>query len=214
MGKCLVTSFNTSIDNEELYKIDEMKILLENIRKDGDISVRFTQLNGTYLGKPAALRIIGATFSNGTKRYENPYSGGDSSISNGVSIPNNATAFIVENKYKLTGISCPLESIGNISLFKYLTNLHHIRTYSREWTGNLSSLSKLVNLEFLELPNNKYITGDIKTLADSMVASGRTSGTLQIQANGEIKNNGASINASKKYKITFNGSSNTIEEID
>lgn len=215
MGKCLVTQFNyVSIDNEELIKIDEMKIDLEHIRQNGDVSVRFTQLNGTYLDSPAALRIVGATFSNGSKRYENAYSGADSSISNGVSIPSEATSFIVENKYKLTGISCPLESVGNISVFQYLTNLHRIRIYSREWTGDLSVLKKLVNLEYLELPNNKYITGSIKTLADNMSAYGRTSGVLTIQANGEIKNNGTIVNPLKKYKITFNNGKNSIEETD
>ena len=197
MGKCLVTKLSSSVDNEELLKVDEFKVELSNIHGDGDVSYRFTSLNGTYLDKPAALRIIGATFPDGSKRYENPYSGSDSTISNGISIPNDATAFIVENKYKLTGISMPLESIGDLSLFKYLKNLFNIQIYSREWTGSINELRNLVNLTRLNILNGTHFTGDIQSLATSLFNAGKKEGTLNIKVsiNSNIQFNGKAVDS-------------------
>lgn len=207
MGKCLVTKLSSSVDNEELFKVDEFKVELANIHGDGDVSYRFTSLNGTYLDKPAALRIIGATFPNGSKRYENPYSGGDGAISNGVNIPNEATAFIVENKYKLTGVSMPLESIGDLSMFKYLTKLFTIRIYSREWTGSINELRNLVNLTNLEIANGIHFTGDIQSLATSLFNAGKKEGTLNIKVNtaSNIQFNNQPID-STSYTATFSSS--------
>lgn len=207
MGKCLVTKLSSSVDNEELFKVDEFKVELANIHGDGDISYRFTSLNGTYLDKPAALRIIGATFPNGSKRYENPYSGADSTISNGVNIPNEATAFIVENKYKLTGVSMPLESIGDLSLFKYLKKLFNIRIYSREWTGSINELRNLVNLTSLDISKGTHFTGDIQSLATSLFNAGKKTGTLNIKVNtaSNIQFNGNAIDSSS-YTATFSSS--------
>ena len=207
MGKCLVTKLSSSVDNEELFKVDEFKVELANIHGDGDISYRFTSLNGTYLDKPAALRIIGATFPNGGKRYENPYSGSDTTLSNGVKIPNDATAFIVENKYKLTGVSMPLESIGDLSMFKYLTKLFNIRIYSREWTGSINELRNLVNLTSLDISNGTHFTGDIQSLANSLFNAGKNTGTLKIKVDlkSNIQFNSKPID-STSYTATFSSS--------
>ncbi len=207
MGKCLVTKLSSSVDNEELFKLDEFKVELANIHSNGDIDYRFTSLNGTYLDKPAALRIIGATFPDGSKRYENPYSGSDTVISGGVKIPNEATAFIVENKYKLTGVSMPLESIGDLSLFKYLKKLFYIRIYSRNWTGSINELGNLVNLTTLEIQNGKLFTGDIQSLATSLFNAGKKEGTLNIKVNtaSNIQFNGKAID-SISYTATFSSS--------
>ena len=207
MGKCLVTKLSSSVGNEELFKVDEFKVELANIHGDGDVSYRFTSLNGTYLGKPAALRIIGATFPDGSKRKEISYSGDDAVISGGVKIPNEATAFIVENKYKLTGVSMPLESIGDLSMFKYLTKLFNIRIYSRVWTGSINELRNLVNLTSLDLSNGTYFTGDIQSLATSLFNAGKKTGTLNIKVNlaSNIQLNGKAID-STSYTATFSSS--------
>ena len=207
MGKCLVTKLSSSVDNEELFKVDEFKVELANIHGDGDISYRFTSLNGTYSDKPAALRIIGATFPDGSKRKEISYSGDDTAISGGVNIPNEATAFIVENKYKLTGVSMPLESIGDLSLFKHLKNLFIIRIYSREWTGSINELRNLVNLTNLEISNGTHFTGDIQSLATSLFNAGKKTGTLIIKVNpaSNIQFNGQPID-STSYTATFSSS--------
>ena len=207
MGKCLVTKLSSSVDNEELFKVDEFKVELANIHGDGDVSYRFTSLNGTYLDKPAALRIIGATFSDGSKRKEISYSGSDTSISGGVSIPNDATAFVVENKYKLTGVSMPLESIGDLSLFKYLKKLFNIRIYSREWTGSINELRNLVNLTRLDIQNGTHFTGDIQSLATSLFNAGKKEGTLKIKVslNSNIQFNGKAVDSSS-YTATFSSS--------
>lgn len=207
MGKCLVTKLSSSVDNEELFKLDEFKVELANIHGDEDISYRFTSLNGTYRDKPAALRIIGATFPDGSKRKEIPYSGGDSVISGGVHIPNEATAFIVENKYKLTGVSMPLESIGDLSMFKYLTKLFNIQIYSREWTGSINELRNLINLTRLNLSSGTHFTGDIQNLANSLFNAGKKEGTLNIKVNlkSNIQFNSQPID-SKSYTATFSSS--------
>jgi hypothetical protein len=207
MGKCLVTKLSSSVDNEELIKVDEFKVELANIHVDGDVSYRYTSLNGTYLDKPAALRIIGATFPNGSKRNEISYSGDDAVISGGVSIPNKATAFIVENKYKLTGVSMPLESIGDLSMFEYLTKLFNIRIYSREWTGSINKLRNLVNLTSLDISNGTHFTGDIQSLATSLFNAGKKTGTLKIMVN--LKSNilfKSKPIDSKSYTATFSSS--------
>lgn len=207
MGKCLVTKLSSSVDNEELFKLDEFKVELANIHGNGDVSYRYTSLNGVYLGKPAALRIIGDTFPDGSKRKEIPYSGNDAAISGGVNIPNNATAFIVENKYKITGVSMPLESIGDLSMFKFLTRLCNIRIYSREWTGSINELRNLVNLAKLDISNGTHFTGEIQSLANSLFNAGRKTGTLKITVNlkSNIQFNSKPVD-SKSYTATFSSS--------
>lgn len=94
---------------------------------------------------------------------------------------------------------------GDISVFSSFTSLQTLSLNLTNITGSINNLPK--SLTSLEVYGTA-ITGDIKTLADNHITAGRTSGTLTIQGNGIVQNNGVAFTGTKT--ITFSGGSYVI----
>lgn len=76
---------------------------------------------------------------------------------------------------------------GNISDFSNFKSLDTIRFKAPYVTGNIENLKNNITLTTIGFNNSiSGISGDIDTLAKGMVAAGRTSGTLTIDAYGAV----------------------------
>lgn len=94
---------------------------------------------------------------------------------------------------------------GDISNLKDCTSLQQIRFQDTSISGSIENLGNLINVTELRI-NNTICEGNLETFAQKQVDSGRTSGTLTVQAlNSNVKYNGSSI-ASDTITITFNES--------
>lgn len=92
---------------------------------------------------------------------------------------------------------------GDISNLKDCTNLQQIRFQNTSISGSIENLGNLINVTELRIENTNC-EGNLETFAQKQVDSGRTSGTLTVQAlNSNVKYNGSSI-ASDTITITFN----------
>lgn len=195
MNNCLVTKLKESVNDDTLRRLDSFICTLKqpsgyfsaNIA-DGE-KIYFTKISGD-----AQLNSYGYITGNGQGKSYAVLSGaseGDTCVVE------------VSNAHVINGLGTGF--VYNIvDVFGFRTDKTSINAYSESGiSGNIEGLFRLTSLTSLNV-NSTLCTGDIKTLAEKMVAAGRTSGNLSIYCNGGgVTSNGTVVNS---RKIVFDSS--------
>lgn len=98
---------------------------------------------------------------------------------------------------------------GNIGMIADCINLETCTLSGATVNGNIEQLYKLKNLTLLSVINTENVTGDVSVLGKSMFDNGRKSGSLVIEPNSKLKNNGTTIGL-KNVTLSFSNSGVTI----
>lgn len=187
MNKCLVTKLNSSVNNNAILKLGEMRFKVTSTANPTSAS----QLVAFNFNKICEVKIIGDGYITDSNLSANKgksivipentstdvyFSNGDYevSIADKYSVAmfkgysNNASIDIEDFKYsdKLdTLISLSKESFGDVSYLKDLVGLTTLSLSSYNITGKLSDLSRLTSLTEITLSNSK-IEGDLSEISD------------------------------------------------
>lgn len=187
MNKCLVTKLNSSVNNNAILKLGEMRFKVTSTANPTSAS----QLVAFNFNKICEVKIIGDGYITDSNLSANKgksivipentstdvyFSNGDYevSIADKYSVAmfkgysNNASIDIEDFKYSngLTFlISLSQKSFGDVSSLKNLVGLTSLNLSSYSCTGKLSDLSRLTALTEMIFPNTK-IEGDLSEISD------------------------------------------------
>lgn len=172
MAKCLITKLNGQVDNNNLYRIGELRIKFSKVTSPTDksqgISVSFI--------KDTKLEILGdgyftdqALSANKGKTIIVP-----ANIQTKVYVSNSDLYLCIMDKYALNSLSfTPLldDNTGyyaknkelNLEELKYSTRISKLIIYGSKAYGDISSLNNLTNLRYLRIDSTD-ISGDISSL--------------------------------------------------
>lgn len=172
MAKCLITKLNGQVDNNNLYRIGELRIKFSKVTSPTDksqgISVSFI--------KDTKLEILGdgyftdqALSANKGKTIIVP-----ANILTKVYVSNSDLYLCIMDKYALNSLSfTPLldDTTGyyaknkelNLEELKYSTRILKLIIYDSKAYGDISSLKNLTNLSYVRM-NSTDISGDISSL--------------------------------------------------
>lgn len=118
----------------------------------------------------------------------------------------------LNNKIYLNTVSLVGTAKGNISAFsgihEYLGKVD--LGYNSKVSGNISSFAGCAALTILSFEYSNGITGTIESLAEGMITSGRTSGTLSVICNGVVTYSGTPVPNGTTKTITFSNGSYTV----
>lgn len=187
MNKCLVTKLNSSVNNNAILKLGEMRFKVTSTANPTSAS----QLVAFNFNKICEVKIIGDGYITDSNLSANKgksivipentstdvyFSNGDYevSIADKYSVAmfkgysNNASIDIEDFKYSngltlLTSLS--QKSFGDVSSLKNLVGLTSLNLSSYSCTGKLSDLSRLTALTEMIFPNTK-IEGDLSEISD------------------------------------------------
>lgn len=172
MTKCLITKLNGQVDNNNLYRIGELRIKFSKVTSPTDksqgISVIFT--------KDTKLEILGDGYFTDQTLSANK---GKTIIvpANDLTriyVSNSDLYLCIMDKYALEALSfTPLldDTTGyyagnkelNLEELKYSTRIVKLVMYDSKIYGDISSLKNLTNLSYISM-GSTYISGDISSL--------------------------------------------------
>lgn len=173
MNKTLVTKLNGSIDNNELLRLGEIRILID---KEKAPSAKSRSID-ISVNKDTPVEIIGDGYFTDSSLSANK--GKSMVISEGLNtiyVSNDNIVLAVLNKYNITGLfyehlDDDTESVDakhkhiNLEQLKYCLSLKNITFIGASVTGDISELSNLKALTYLTLGKTPT-TGDISSLKE------------------------------------------------
>ncbi|MDY5335538.1 MAG: hypothetical protein SPG97_02145 [Bacilli bacterium] len=189
MSKCFITKLPSSVDNDNLPVLGQLRI---NWLKNSNLTNNNNRAVNLGTTDSITVKVYGAHFTDSTLTNN---LGDTKTITNGdglvtVYVSNDADAVLtIDNKYSLTTLDfnnaksvyfdiedikyctnfiklgLPNSSVtGYISAVSNLTKLVHMDLSGSSVTGDISALSKLTNITLIYLSNSK-VSGDISVLS-------------------------------------------------
>ena len=171
MNKCFITKLPSSVDNDNLPVLGQLKI---NWLKQDNLTNNDSRAIGFRTNDSITVKVSGAHFTDSTLTSNlgntKTITSADGSV--WLYISNDADAVLtIDNKYLLTALSFSynqnwsLSRSANLDIedIRYCTNLTNLDLAGVQVNGDISAVSNLVNLNNLNLYNTK-ISGDISAL--------------------------------------------------
>jgi hypothetical protein len=186
MNKCFITKLPSSVDNDNLPVLGQLRI---NWLKQDALS--HNSQRGLWLSTNDSItvKVSGAHFTDNTLTSNlgntKTITAADGLVA--LYVSNDADAILtIDNKYSLTVIKFP----SNIKTYlyfdiediKYCTNLTHINLNNTQVTGDISALSNLTSMTYLIL-NNTKVYGDISALSKLTNITGIYLSDTQLRGN-------------------------------
>lgn len=185
-NNCLVTKLKGSVDNASLLKMGQMKIHVSPLKSVVESSQRKLTLYAIE-GKQISVDTTGvgyfsvyneADLSDPSKRYthyEMPSTIGSASFFFEV-FPDAEYDIIISNKYNIRWFKYDTISQLNHSVFSFnlcdiafSTGMTEFNVNNSDVNGNIRELSKLINLEKLNLVNTSGIQGRLSDMGSSVI---------------------------------------------
>ena len=175
MNKCFITKLPSSVDNDNLPVLGQLRI---NWLKQSDLTDNSQRAVRLSTNDSITVKVSGAHFTDSTLASN---LGNTKTITAADSIAllyvsNDADAVLtIDNKYSLTAINFP--SINktysvyfDIEDIEYCTNLTLLNLSNTQVSGDISALSNITNMRLLKCANTR-ITGNISALSNMNVIS-------------------------------------------
>lgn len=173
MNKCFITKLPSSVDNDNLPVLGQLRI---NWLKQSNLTNNGARYISFITNDKITVKVSGAHFTDSTLTSNlgntKTITAADNLV--GMYVSNDADAVLtIDNKYSLRSIS-NIKSAGDEGLtrslsfdledIKYCTNLTTMSLYNTQVTGDISALSNLTNLQNLIL-DNAQVSGDISAIS-------------------------------------------------
>ena len=173
MNKCFITKLPSSVDNDNLPVLGQLRInwLKQNDLADND--ARYIQL---ATNDSITVKVSGAHFTDSTLTSNLGNTKTITSTNNSVSlyISNDVDAILtIDNKYSLTVLNFINSRKHNLKRavyfdikdIKYLTNIKYLLLSNTQVSGDISAVSNLINLTNFSLSNTQ-VSGDISAVSN------------------------------------------------
>lgn len=173
MNKCFITKLPSSVDNDNLPVLGQLRI---NWLKQSDLTKNEARNIGLSTNDSITVKVSGAHFTDGTLT-SNLGNTKTITAANGLAwsyISNDADAVLtIDNKYSLKILNFAAGGTDNIKKpvyfniedIKYCTNLIKLSAPNSQVSGDISALSGLTNLSYLNLSFSK-VSGDISAVSN------------------------------------------------
>ena len=173
MNKCFITKLPSSVDNDNLPVLGQLRI---NWLKDSKINDARKRRITLGSNDNITVKVSGAYFTNDTFTSNlgntKTITAADGNVALYVSNDTNAV-LTIDNKYSLTYISFMINQWDNVSKpiyfdlddIKYCTNINTLGLDNTKVSGDISALSNLTKLTFLHLDGTQ-VSGDISVLSN------------------------------------------------
>ena len=172
MNKCFITKLPSSVDNDNLPVLGQLKI---NWLKQDNLTNNDSRAIGLRTNDSITVKVSGAHFTDSTLTNN---LGNTQTITsaNGevwLYVSNDANAILtIDNKYSLTELnfvynnnrSIPRSAYFDIEDIRYCTNLTILKLPKTQVSGDISIVSNLTNLTELDLSMTN-VSGDINALS-------------------------------------------------
>ena len=173
MNKCFITKLPSSVDNDNLPVLGQLRI---NWLKQDNLTNNNARAIGLAANDNIVVKVSGAHLTDNTLASNlgntKTITAADGMV--WLYVSNDADATLtIDNKYALTQINV-IRQPGDEGLVRslsfdlddieYCTNLTWVSLYNTQVTGDISALSKLTNLQQLILPNAQ-VSGNISALS-------------------------------------------------
>ena len=170
MNKCFITKLPSSVDNDNLPVLGQLKIswLKQNNLTNNDARAIGLATNDSIVVKVSGAHLTDNTLTSNLGNTKTI------TAANGfvwLYVSNDTDATLtIDNKYALTQINAPKQADGENSIYfdikdiKYCTNLTALILSHTQVSGDISAVSKLTNLTALNLSHTQ-VSGDIDNLA-------------------------------------------------
>ena len=173
MNKCFITKLPSSVDNDNLPVLGQLRI---NWLKQSDLTNNDARAIGLATNDSIVVKVSGAHLTDGTLTSN---LGNSKTITNAdgivwLYVSNDTDATLtIDNKYALTNINVVKpggkESLARSIYFdiediKYCTNLNTLNLPFTQVSGDISAVSKLTNLITLNLSSTQ-VSGDISAIS-------------------------------------------------
>ena len=172
MNKCFITKLPSSVDNDNLPVLGQLRI---NWLKQSNLTDNDVRAIGLQTNDKITVKVSGAHFTDSTLTSNlgntKTITANDNLVY--LYVSNDADAVLtIDNKYSLLTITNLLKGKEDIARtlsfdiedIKYCTNLMSISIYSTPVSGDISALSNLTNLQTLILKNTQ-VSGDISAIS-------------------------------------------------
>lgn len=167
MNKCFITKLPSSVDNDNLPVLGQLRI---NWLKQSDLTDNNTRAVTLGTTDSITVKVSGAHFTDSTLTNN---LGDTKTITNGdglvtLYVSNDTDAVLtIDNKYSLSTLDFNnAKSVYfDIEDIKYCTNLITLYLSGTSVTGDISALSKLTALTSFNLAHNNNISGDISAIS-------------------------------------------------
>lgn len=174
MNKCFITKLPSSVDNDNLPVLGQLRI---DWLKQNDLTNNNARVIGLATNDSIVVKVSGAHLTDNTLASNlgntKTITAADGLVWLYVSNDTDAT-LTIDNKYALTQINV-IKQVGEENLarsiyfdiedIKYCTNLTYLNLPSTQVSGDISVLSKFTNLTWLNLSYTQ-VSGDISALSN------------------------------------------------
>ena len=176
MNKCFITKLPSSVDNDNLPVLGQLRI---NWLKQDNLTNNDARAIGLATNDSIVVKVSGAHFTDNTLTSNlgntKTITAADDSV--WLYVSNDADAILtIDNKYALTKISVVIgdrdseNSLARSIYFdiediKYCTNLTYVDLPTTQVSGDISAVSELTNLTNIIL-NNTQVSGDISAVSE------------------------------------------------
>ena len=172
MNKCFITKLPSSVDNDNLPVLGQLRI---NWLKQSDLKDNDARAIGLSTNDSITVKVSGAHFADNTLT-SNLGNTKTINAADGLTwlyVSNDANAVLtIDNKYSLTNINflrpakdALLRSVYfDVDDIRYCTNITNISAANTKISGDISALSRLTNLTGLDVYGSQ-ISGDISALS-------------------------------------------------
>ena len=170
MNKCFITKLPSSVDNDNLPVLGQLKIswLKQNNLTNNDARAIGLATNDSIVVKVSGAHLTDNTLTSNLGNTKTI------TAANGfvwLYVSNDTDATLtIDNKYALTQINAPKQADGENSIYfdikdiKYCTNLTALILSHTQVSGDISAVSKLTNLTHLDLSSTQ-VSGDISAVS-------------------------------------------------
>lgn len=172
MNKCFITKLPSSVDNDNLPVLGQLRI---NWLKQSDLADNDARAIGLQTNDNITVKVSGAHFTNNTLS-SNDGNAKTIKAADGVVwlyVSNDADAVLtIDNKYSLQQMNFVINDKKNLDRqvyfdiedIKYCNNLNYLNLNPIQVSGNISDLSKLTNLTYLDISETPLI-GNLSALS-------------------------------------------------
>ena len=219
MNKCFITKLPSSIDNDNLPVLGQLRI---NWLKQSDLTNNKARAFDVATNDSITVKVSGAHFTDETLT-SNLGNTKTITASDGevwLYVSNDADAVLtIDNKYSLTVLNFLATGTDNIKRLvyfdiediKYCTNLTKLYASNSQVSGDISALSGLTNLSYLNLSISK-VNGNISALSELtklvMIGLSNTQVSGDISALSKLTNCGAMVLESTQVSGNISAVSN------
>ena len=183
MGKCLVTKLNGTVDNDNILRIGEIRVINTKLSN----STSKSQYMSLTFNKDANLEIVGDAYFTDVNLSEDKGKT-KSCLANqnsGFYVSNNDCQIAILDKYSLIKVETNAHRVGDLEDLRFSKGLSSIIANGSGQTGDISNLKNLTALTTLSLSNTQ-VSGDISNLKNLTALT--TLSLSNTQVSGDISN--------------------------